>query len=265
MTSARLRLPRRPRDSFAALQLRRLATGFGWAVFGLGGLVLSLTWFRWLCWSEPDGQKRMLRARRTIGASFRLYLRLLRRLRVLDLDTSALRARPPSRGSVIVSNHPTLLDYVFITSEMPETDCIVKEALAHNFFLKGVVRAAGYLYNSEDPERLLQECEERLRAGGTILVFPEGTRTRPGAVMKFRRGAAQIALRSGGLIEAINIQCSESWLAKGEPWYRIPSSRPVIRLVPAGTIDPRRFWDGSPGSIPAAARALTRETARRLS
>ena len=32
-------------DSFLKLQIRRLATGFCWAVFGIGGLTLSLTAF----------------------------------------------------------------------------------------------------------------------------------------------------------------------------------------------------------------------------
>lgn len=79
----------------------------------------------------------------------------------------------------MVANHPTLIDYVILASVMPETDCLVKSALLRNPFVSGVIRAADYLINSE-AETLLSASQQRLAQGDTLLIFPEGTRTRSG-------------------------------------------------------------------------------------
>ena len=53
---------------------------------------------------------------------------------------------------------------------------MVKEALRHNFFLKGIVKATGYLAN-DDPEAFLQLGSACLAQGEDLLIFPEGTST----------------------------------------------------------------------------------------
>lgn len=257
MKASGLRCQGTPPDGFLAFQARRLATGLSWAVFGIGGLALTLTWFHWLNFSEKDPERRVLRARRTISSSFRLFLAFMRAIGVADIDASALRSLREKKGAVIASNHPTLLDYVFVASELPEVDCVVKAELSRNFFLKGVVKAAGYMLNSENPADLIEDARSRLARGHCILIFPEGTRTKPGVRMKLRRGAAQVALRTGAEAELIHIKCSDEWLTKGAPWHRIPPGRPVIRIERAGALSPAEFWDGREETLPAAARAMT--------
>ena len=99
------------------------------------------------------------------------------------------------RGTIIVANHPTILDYVLTASMLPEMDCLVKASLRHNFFLKHVIRAADYMSNDGSLETL-EEITRRLEAGENILIFPEGTRTRAGVPMKLKRGVAHAALRT---------------------------------------------------------------------
>ena len=257
MSTGAFQIPGRRPDSWAALQARRLFTGLAWAAFGLGGLLLSLTWFRWLSFAERDPRRRTLRARRAISASFRLFVRYLNLAGVADVDASGIRALRQARGVIIASNHPTLLDYVFIASELPEVNCLVKASLSRNFFLKGVVKAADYMLNSESPGQLIGEARERLAAGECLLIFPEGTRTRPGSPMPLKRGAAQIALRTHSTIRLVHLKCSEQWLVKGAPWYRIPPARPVIRVEEAGELKPETFWSQDEARLPAAARAMT--------
>ena len=98
---------------------------------------------------------------------------------MLDYRIDGAEILRQERGCLVVANHPTLIDYVLLASVMPETDCLVKSALLKNPFLGGVVRAADYLINSE-AETLLPRCQQRLAQGDTILIFPEGTRTKPG-------------------------------------------------------------------------------------
>ena len=247
-----------------ARALRVATTGLCWAIFGAGGLLLTMTWFPWLNFSVRDEAVRRRRARGAISRSFRLYLWFMNLIGVARIRTSGISGLAAARGRVIVANHPTLLDYVYVASELPEVDCVVKADLARNFFLKGVVKAAGYILNSEDPALFLGECSRRIGEGGTLLIFPEGTRTRPGIPPKLRRGAAQAAIASGCPVELVRISCSEAWLTKGAPWYRVPPAPPLIELRRIGILNPNDYGDGSDEGRPAAARRMTSEIGRRL-
>lgn len=57
---------------------RMAMTGFCFALFGLGGLLLSLVWFNLLLLVQRDRAKRRQLARRSISASFRLFLAVVR-------------------------------------------------------------------------------------------------------------------------------------------------------------------------------------------
>lgn len=110
-------------------------------------------------------------ARRSIAASFRLFLTVAKGLGVLDYRIDGAEILHQERGCLVVANHPTLIDYVLLASVMPETDCLVKSALLKNPFLGGVVRATDYLINSE-AETLLPRCQQRLAQGEHYPDFP---------------------------------------------------------------------------------------------
>ena len=228
-------------DAFLKLQIRRLATGFCWAVFGIGGLTLSLTAFPVIRAATDSKETSVLRTRRLISASFRLFFRLTHLLGVMEADTAGIQCLKDKKGVILVANHPTLIDYVLIASVIPETDCIVKSALTGNFFLKRVVRAADYIVNSEDPSDLVRDAEARL--------------AKPGITPTLHRGAAQIAVRTDTPIEVIQIESSDPWLTKGAPWYAVPPRKPIIRLSYVGRLTPQPLED--PEAAPAAARSLT--------
>jgi 1-acyl-sn-glycerol-3-phosphate acyltransferase len=250
-------------DGFLRFQYRRLATGFGWAVFGIGGLTLSLTYFPLLHVLVKNKEKRVRLARSAIGASFRLFFRFLRTIGVMRFRLEGLDMLEDLKGAIIVANHPTILDYVFIASALPQVDCMVKASLQQNFFLKGVVRAADYLINDAS-EALVGECERRLTEGHNILIFPEGTRTVPGRPIKLHRGVAHIALRCGAPIQTIRISCSDRWLDKSSEWYEIPKSRPVIGLRSGDLVNPKEFTKEGEEGFSLAARRLTAHLTQQL-
>lgn len=208
----------------------RLAmTGLCFALFGLGGLLLSAIAFNLLLIIVRDKTRRRRMARRSIAASFRLFLTITKWLGVLDYQIEGQVILAKEQRCLVVANHPTLIDYVLLASVMPETDCLVKSALLKNPFLCGVVRAADYLINSQG-NTLLAECQQRLDQGNTILIFPEGTRTQPGEAMTLQRGAANIAVRCRSDLRVVSIRCSERMLDKKSKWYNVPPSKPVFTV-----------------------------------
>jgi 1-acyl-sn-glycerol-3-phosphate acyltransferase len=236
---------------------RWLATGIFFIFFGLGGLVLSLWWFTLLGVVVRDPKRLHRLTLNTIKNSFRLFLNLLRAVGVMDYRIEGAELFTQDKGCLVVANHPSLLDYVLLASCMPRCDCIVKQALTKNVFVRGVIKSAGYLINSGS-ESLLQDCEQRLSAGGTILIFPEGTRSVPGKEITLQRGAANIALRTGCDIRIVHISCQPPMLTKQGKWYRIPASKPHFVITVKNKVVTQDFMAASDVSPALAARRLTR-------
>jgi 1-acyl-sn-glycerol-3-phosphate acyltransferase len=151
---------------------------------------------------------------------FWTYVRFMALLGIFRfrIEDAARLKRP---GLLIVANHPTLLDVVFLLSLVPDATCIVRTGLAGNPFTRAAVQAAGYVCNDSGVE-LVDACVKALQAGSSLIVFPEGTRTNPLQPQKWHRGAANVALRANVSLTPVWISCQPPSLRKGEPWWRIP-------------------------------------------
>src|SRR6218665_2322445 len=231
------------------------ATPFAFACFGLGGGLLGLLYFPalWLCVRQRP--LRTARARATVQRTFAGFIVLMRMLGLIRYDIAGTQ-RLDRRGLLILANHPTLIDVVFLIALVRNADCIVRSGLADNLFTRGPVRAAGYIRN-EGAVELLEASIASLRDGGNLLVFPEGTRSRPGAPLKMQRGAAQIATRAGCDVTPVTIRCEPPGLAKGQPWWRV-ADRPLHFTIRVGediTVAP--FLERAAGEPALAARHLT--------
>lgn len=202
---------------------RVFGTGLSFLAFGLGGLVLRLLVFPLLQVCVRDPAERRRRVRRTVQRSFAAHVELMRRLGLLTYEIRN-RERLQREGLLILANHPTLIDVVFLISLLPNADCVVKSAVARNPFMRGPVRAAGYVSN-DDGAGLVDDCIAAVRAGGTLVIFPEGTRTTRGQPLRLQRGAANIAIRGRLNVTPVLLSCTPMTLGKGEKWYRVPSRR----------------------------------------
>jgi 1-acyl-sn-glycerol-3-phosphate acyltransferase len=214
------------------------ATGFAFACFFLGGAVLAGVVFPVL---TLRGSGRQQRTRQAIRRIFRFYLGMLRVLGLMRLEVVAGERLAACRGRIIVANHPTLLDVVALMAVTPNACCIVKAELWDSRYLKGVVRAAGWIRNDLPPDQTLAACRAALDGGGNLIVFPEGTRTRTGQKLHFHRGVANIALLTGAAIQRVVISCHPAMLSKGDPWYRIPSRPAQFRMEIADPMDIQAF------------------------
>jgi len=210
---------------------RLVATGFGFAVFFGGGCIAALTILPFVGLSATAPGQRHRRTRYLIHRTFQLYLGMLKGLGVLTVTVTDVRKLESLEGQLIVANHPTLLDVVLLMAVVPQVQCIIKHELWNSRYLGGVMRRAGYIRNDMPAEALIPACKEALGAGSNLLIFPEGTRTRPGEPVRFHRGFANIALLTGAPIQTVSIHCEPLVLTKGEPWYRIPRRRPHFRVA----------------------------------
>jgi 1-acyl-sn-glycerol-3-phosphate acyltransferase len=233
---------------------RVFATGLSFATFGVGGLLLRLIYFPLLqlLVREPERQKRL--ARLAVHHSFRFFIGYMRFLGVLRYELKGVEKLSRS-GLLILANHPTLIDVVFLISLVPNADCVVKASLANNPFTRGPVRATRYLCNDSGPG-LVQDCIASVKAGNNLIIFPEGTRTPIHGPMQLQRGAANIAVRGPCNITPVTIRCEPLGLTKGTPWWKVPPRRMHFTICVEDDI-PVSSRDAEAGDAAKAARQLT--------
>jgi len=207
---------------------RICGTGLSFATFGAGGLLLHVCVFPLLNLFVHDPRRRIDLARSIIRLAFRGFVELMRLLGVLRYDISGLE-RLNRNGLLILANHPTLIDTVFLMAFVRHADCIVKDALWHNPFMRGPIRAAGYVSNHGGPA-LIEACINSISNGGNLIIFPEGTRSTPGIPLQFQRGAANIAVRSLHNITPVIIHCWPPTLGKHEKWWHVPPTIAHFRI-----------------------------------
>lgn len=242
---------------------RLFGTAFSFAIFGLGGLVLAITVFPLYNLLIRDRERRAALAQQTVHVIWRIYVRIMASMGVMSYEFQGGEVLRRERGAVVIANHPTLLDIVFIMSCMERTQCVVKAGVWRNPFMRGVVTAANYIPNFDDPEKLLNDCVAALDAGNNLVIFPEGSRTKPGQKRKYQRGFAYIALRAEAPIRLVTVTCTPPTLRKGEPWYAIPKQRPHWTIRVHESIDPRELLTDHPEPA-IAVRQLCAHVERRI-
>jgi 1-acyl-sn-glycerol-3-phosphate acyltransferase len=220
--------------------LRIPLSGIAFVLFYAGAAVLAWVLLPLLRWRtralDPAAQQAeidqyMMRAYRFSLRSWAAFG--LMRYSIHGLD----RADLPPPPWVIVANHPTLIDVLFIKAALPGVVVLVKSALFRAPSLRRLFEACGDFKGPErDEQRLgggtevLDIFVDRLRAGRSVLVFPEGTRSPAWRLLRFRRGAAEAAIRAGVPIIPVFVLADPPTLKKGDKWYDMPKRVPEFEV-----------------------------------
>lgn len=229
---------------------RVVATGLCFVSFGIGGLLLRLVVFPLINIMLWERRQTIRAARAVLRVTFRAFVGMMHALGVLRYEIIGLE-RLERQGLLILANHPTLIDTVFLMAFVKRADCIVKAGLWNNPFMRGPVRAAGYINNDQGPH-LVADCIRSLQEGNNLIVFPEGTRTAKDGGISMKRGAANIAIRGARNITPVLINCAPMTLGKGEKWWQIPPCLVQFRIEVQADIEIASFIASAASEVMAA-------------
>jgi 1-acyl-sn-glycerol-3-phosphate acyltransferase len=237
-----------------AFYWRFVVTAVSFATFGIGAAILSLLVLPAM---------RLLLPRATCQRTSRLMLSRCMRVFVAmmsGLGGMTYEFRGTERlgrpGQLVVANHPTLLDAVFLLAFTPQAICVAKHAVFRSWLTRNVVLAAGYISNEFTPD-MITRAGAALSAGQSLIMFPEGTRSQTGVPLSFHRSAASIGVRAASRVTPVYIRCQPSTLKKGEPWYRVPARRPHFSLIVGEDLDVTAYR--AMRSMPLASRQFNEQ------
>jgi 1-acyl-sn-glycerol-3-phosphate acyltransferase len=170
-----------------------LATVFGWVgllyIFGHGGVYLGL----WLC-----------------GIRFKVAGR-----EHLPLD----------RAAVYCSNHESNVDPpLLFTALHPRMHILYKHEIDQIPVLARAFRMGGFIpidrRNKESAMRAIEKGAASIRAGSSFLIFPEGTRSRTGEMLPFKKGGFVMAIKAGAPIVPVAISGGRAAMQRGSAIIR---------------------------------------------
>jgi 1-acyl-sn-glycerol-3-phosphate acyltransferase len=192
------------------------------SLFFLGAFCLCFFYFPLIHLISRSRGSAQRVCRKGVYHSFRAFIWMMHVTGVLDYHISG---REHLRGGqLIIGNHPSLIDVIFVVSQIPDAYCVVKDDLWTNPLTHLLARFTGYVAAAE-PEELIKQCVAVIRTGAALVMFPEGTRTVPDESLSFKRGAAMVMLRSSTDIVPVILNIWPPTLAKGAPWFKVPSEK----------------------------------------
>jgi 1-acyl-sn-glycerol-3-phosphate acyltransferase len=230
---------------------RLFMTGFSFFLFGIGALVVGTALLPIVKLLPAAHDVKRRRARAVMSAGLRMFVGIMHRGGVLTYEFEG-RERLGRPGQLIVANHPTLIDVVFLLAFAPTASCVVKQGLWRNPLTRWAVTLTEFIPN-DNAAGMIEGATRALSEQQTLIFFPEGTRTRPHQPLVFHRSAANVALRAAARVTPVYIRCHPTTLTKSEPWYRIPPRRPHFALSVGDDLDLSPYRQAP---LPLASRAL---------
>lgn len=241
---------------FADRARRFIFTALLYVAFGIGALTIAILVVLPIVTFSRNRENRVKQVRNLNRLAFKSFIRSGTVLGVFDASFSyADRLNAP--GQLVIANHPSLLDVVFLLGSISNANCVVKRKLLRNPFLAIQVYFADYILN-DGGETLLDKCVASLDNGETVIIFPEGTRTTRDQGHKFQRGVAYLILMTRCPVRPVYISCWPKALGKKDAWYIIPEEKITYRFAVLEELNLSTIRGESELKPPLKARRLIR-------
>jgi 1-acyl-sn-glycerol-3-phosphate acyltransferase len=152
--------------------------------------------------------------------------------RVEYVGLEHLTARLPC---IFIANHQSNVDiWALISVIPPPARFVAKKSLFHIPVLGWAMAAAGFIpidrANRGRAMRSLKLAAEKVRAGRPVLLFPEGTRSRNGALQPFKKGPFHLALQAE--VPVVPIVISGSWKVLPPKLLRVSPGPVRVECLP---------------------------------
>jgi len=202
-----------------------------------------LVWVAWqllvILWTPVVGIALLLtgwwdRPRWIAGRVFRFGARLLVALN--PFWKVRVVGHVPERGShpfIAVANHESLADIVLIGSLPWDMKWLSKASIFRVPFLGQMMRMAGDVGvergSASSRGASYGALRRWVRRGASIMIFPEGTRSRTSEMLPFRSGAFRLAIETGAPILPMAVHGTRTAIRKGS--MKFGNADVVVRIL----------------------------------
>lgn len=186
------------------------------AVIYLAQLVCgSLCGFFWFTLGKKDERKRE-RFHRMMYKCFNADIRLHP---WWNLEVHNPYGETFTRGAILICNHQSMLDTFCLMALSPRILIMTQDKVWNNPLVAAVLRYADF-FSISDPEweNRLAYCKSFIDRGWSVLLFPEGMRSREGNILRFHKGSFFLAERLHADILPVFLHGAAHIMPVGSMW-----------------------------------------------
>jgi len=139
----------------------------------------------------------------------------------------------PDQPYVFMANHASSLDIWAVFVAIPRRiRLIAKKQLGRIPLFGWVMRAGRFIFidrqNGVAARRSIDEAGKRIHDGASVLLFPEGTRTRDGTLGSFKKGGFHLAIKAGVPIVPVALRGTRELMPAGSLLLRSGTMTVII-------------------------------------
>jgi 1-acyl-sn-glycerol-3-phosphate acyltransferase len=153
----------------------------------------------------------------------------------IKVTVNGLANIDPSQSYVYMSNHQSNFDIPVLLACLPvQFRWLAKAELFKIPIFGRAMRGAGYVkidrFNQEAAFESLSEAAEKMKNGVSVMIFPEGTRSRDGNIRPFKKGGFVMAMDAG--VPIVPIVLKGTWTIMDKSSLRINTGQVSLNIEP---------------------------------
>ncbi len=155
----------------------------------------------------------------------------------------------PGQSYVVAANHQTGFDIFILYGYLGiDFKWIMKKELRRIPFIGYASEKVGHIFIDRSSPRAalntLQEAKRKLEGGASVVIFPEGTRSKGPQMHPFKRGAFKLAFELD--LPILPVTIVDSWRIKREGFFNIMPGKAALIVHPPINI---RDYKERPGQL----------------
>lgn len=227
----------RKKRGFSPLELRdffRAGLAFGW--FFIGCIILTVI----LIIVMPLPLKK--RTKQKVMMSLISWFIKSDYQTMWHVPTRWIDKDPLDKPAILIANHASFVDLMVMIGSSNKLLLVTNDWVWNSPFFGAFIRYAEYIHAKDETSWDLEKIKQKVDEGYSILIFPEGTRSRDGRIGRFKKGAFYLAEQLNLDIVPVLLHGIHHALRKGD--FSVQKSLMTIKYLPRITADDTVFGTG---------------------
>ena len=227
----------RKKRGFSPLELRdflRAGLAFGWFFIGCGILMVFLMILTILPIKKGKKQKIMMTM---ISWFIKSDYQTM-----WHVPTNWIDKDPLDKPAILIANHASFVDLMVMIGSSNKLLLVTNDWVWNSPFFGAFIRYAEYIHAKDETSWDLEKIQKKVDEGYSILIFPEGTRSKDGRIGRFKKGAFYLAEQMNLDIVPVVLHGIHHALRKGD--FSVQKSLMTIKYLPRITADDTSFGTG---------------------
>lgn len=211
---------------------------FSLSYFALGSLIVTACGYMLVKWNPFKNEKSAALYHRILSAYTWSVMYIMGNVKKKIINPQNEKFSKPA---VVIANHQSFLDILVMTMLHPRVILLTNEWVWNSPLFGKLVRMAGYYRVADGIENGVAALEEKVKAGYSIVLFPEGTRSPDDRIKRFHKGAFFLAEKLQLDILPVVIHGTGYTMSKGD--FLLKDGHVTLKYLPRISPENRNYGE----------------------